>query len=116
MKQTVNSFFFKEAFRTMDRVSNFPGDGLNVLFDYLEQYEEETGREVELDVVALCCDYSQASFEEVERDYRIDVDYSDCETEEEREEARKDQVLEYLNENTSVVGECNADEVIFAQF
>jgi hypothetical protein len=116
MKQTVSSYVFKDAFCTMDRVSNFPGNGLDVLFDYIEQYEEETGEEIELDVIALCCDYSQSSFEEVERDYRIEVDYSDCETEEEREEARRDQVLEYLNENTSVVGECNADEVIFAKF
>lgn len=116
MKQNVNFYSFRDAFQRMDRMNNFPGNGLSNLFDHLEAYEDETGEEIELDVIALCCDYSQCSFKEVEQDYRIEVDYSDCKTEEEKEEARKEQVLDYLNDNTMVVGECNADEVIYAAF
>ena len=59
MKQNVNFYEFEQAFRAHDRFDNFGYDGLKALFEYLEQYEEDCGEEIELDVIALCCDYSQ---------------------------------------------------------
>lgn len=59
MKTTINQIQFRDAFYTMDRGNNFSFNGLNALFDYLEEYEESTGEEVELDVIALCCDYTE---------------------------------------------------------
>lgn len=50
---------FCDAFRDMDRNTNFSYDGKKALFEYLERYEEETGVPVELDVIALCCEYSE---------------------------------------------------------
>jgi hypothetical protein len=50
---------FEDAFRNYDRYDNFDYDGLKALFEYLEQYEEDCGEEIELDVIAICCDYSQ---------------------------------------------------------
>jgi hypothetical protein len=58
MKQTVNKSMFMDAFRTL-RPDSFSYEGLSTLFDYLESYEEELGEEIELDVIALCCDYSE---------------------------------------------------------
>ena len=29
------------------------------MYDYLEEYSESTGEEVELDIIALCCDYNE---------------------------------------------------------
>ena len=43
MHQSINLHDFREAFRIMDRSNNFSYDGLKVLFDGLEQYEEDTG-------------------------------------------------------------------------
>jgi len=68
MKQSINSYDFHRAFEQL-RPDNFSYDGLNVLFDYLEQYEEDTGEEIELDVIAICCDYAEMTFEEVYNDY-----------------------------------------------
>lgn len=59
MKQTVNNFDFHDAFKQMDREDNFSYEGLNALFDYLEQYEEDSGEEMELDVIAICCDFTE---------------------------------------------------------
>jgi len=40
------------------------------LFDHLENYEEETGEQVEFDPIALCCDYSEYdSFEDLQLQY-----------------------------------------------
>lgn len=43
----------------MNRSDNFSFKGKKALFDYLEQYEEGTGQEIELDIVALCCEYTE---------------------------------------------------------
>jgi hypothetical protein len=58
MKQTVDYHTFEQAFKNYDRLNNFP-IGLRDLFDYLESYESDCDTEIELDVIALRCDYSE---------------------------------------------------------
>ena len=58
MKQTINEYQFKRAFETT-RPNYFSYEGLTALYEYLKEYEEGTGEEVELDVVGLCCDYTE---------------------------------------------------------
>lgn len=57
MKQDVNFSDFVDAFRKMGREEHFTYEGLRALYDYLIDSEEETGRETELDVIALCCEF-----------------------------------------------------------
>ena len=97
MKQTIGFYEFREAFRSL-RPDNFSYEGMQALFDYLEQIEEDTGEEIELDVIALCCDYSEASWEEIARDYGIDVRGLD-------ETDTQSEVMNYLEMNTAIVGE-----------
>ena len=59
MKQTINLSQFRTAFYDMDRKENFTYEGLEALFEYLEQYEQDCGEEIELDVIALCCEYTE---------------------------------------------------------
>lgn len=59
MKQTVNYYTFAQAFRDYDRFDQFGGAALSALFDYLEELEQDTGEEMELDVIALCCDWTR---------------------------------------------------------
>ena len=69
MKQSINMYDFERAFKNFER-DNFSYDGLKALFEYLEEYEEGTGEEVELDVIALCCDYMEYdSLNEYNDDY-----------------------------------------------
>ena len=58
MIQTINFSQFCDAF-SEDRKNTYTYEGKRALFDYLEQYEEETGTPVELDIFALCCDYTE---------------------------------------------------------
>jgi|TARA_Y100000034_G_C6857673_1_gene390002 hypothetical protein len=70
MKQSVNMYQFERAFKNMDRGEQFSYDGLKALYEYLVEYEEDTGTEVELDVIALCCEYAEYdSLEEFQADY-----------------------------------------------
>lgn len=59
MYQSVTFSDFVDAFRVMDRRDQFSYDGLRALFDYIEEYEDSTGESIELDVIALCCEYSE---------------------------------------------------------
>lgn len=101
MKETVREYRFRDAFREMGRKDQFTYEGLGVLFEYLEAYEEDSGEELELDVVALCCDYYEDTAEDIAANYSIDL--SDCDPED--DDAIRDTVRSYLEANTTVVGE-----------
>ena len=58
MKQTINKYQFERAFKEV-RPDNFTYEGLNALYEYFEGYEEDTGEEIELDVIAICCEYTE---------------------------------------------------------
>ena len=63
----VNRHMFVQEFRDI-RPDNFSLDGLDALFDYINELEEDLGEQIRFDVVALCCDYSQ---------YNTLADYND---------------------------------------
>lgn len=70
MKITVNQGQFVDQFARMNRDENFSYEGKIALFDYIEEYEESTGEEIELDVIALCCEYTEyANIEEFHANY-----------------------------------------------
>jgi hypothetical protein len=46
MKRTINVYQFRDAFRDMDRMAGWSYEGLGVLFEYLEQYEDSCGEEL----------------------------------------------------------------------
>lgn len=108
MKQTIGFSQFVDAFRDHDRYDQFGHAGLRVIFDYLESYEEDSGEEIELDVIAICCDYNMLDVDTIASEYSIDVDGID-------EKEKREAVMEYLNDNTTVLGEAD-DQIIFAVF
>lgn len=110
MKTSINFSQFCDAFRDMNRNENFSYEGKRALFDYLEQYEEECGCEVELDVIALCCEYSEDDMDTIIADYGIDV--SEAEDDEEKAEI----VAEYLNDHTINLGQLSNGSFVYAQF
>ena len=60
MKQNVSEGMFIDSFKQNEqRKNNFSYDGLRALYDYLEQYENDIGEELEFDLIALCCEYSE---------------------------------------------------------
>jgi len=108
MKQSINFSQFVDAFRAHDRYDSFGYAGLRVIFDYLEDYEEQCNEEIELDVIAICCDYNIMDIEDIVKEYRIDVSDVDADD-------LEGFVLEYLNNNTMVLGQC-VDGVVFQCF
>lgn len=107
--QTASFYDFRNAFERMNRANQFSRDGLAGLFEHLEQLSEDIGQDVELDVIAICCDYNEDSFLDVARNY--DIDLSDCEDDDEIRET----VLDYLNDHTMVAWADN-DTVVYVCF
>jgi hypothetical protein len=107
--QTVSFFDFQNAFESMDRDSQFSYAGLRGLFEYLDQLSEDTGESVELDVIAICCDYTEETFNDAANNYNIDL--SECEDDEEIREV----VLDYLNDHT-VVAWSDDNTVVYGCF
>jgi len=69
IKQNVNFSMFLDSFSDTYR-HNFTYEGKRALFDYLEDYSESTGEDVELDIIALCCEYTEyENLEELRCDY-----------------------------------------------
>ena len=60
MKITINESIFKEQFRLHGRKDQFSSNGLTALYDYLEEaYGEDSEYEYNLDVIGLCCEFSE---------------------------------------------------------
>mgnify|MGYP003147639691 CR=1 FL=1 len=70
MIRTVNKYDFIDAFRKMGRTDNFSFKGLVALYEELEMVENDIGKPIELDVIALCCEFTEYdNLEEFEADY-----------------------------------------------
>ena len=67
---TINQCLFRQTFQNYDRGDQFSYEGLNALFDYLEELSEDMGANIELDVIALCCEFSEyADLEDIKSHY-----------------------------------------------
>jgi len=136
--QTINSFSqFSAAFRHADRRDQF--QNLRWLYEHLENL---SGEPVELDVIALCCEYTEDTYDEILSSYpdcgqytpdpsgytQIEdfitgydkvgdaiYDAREVFDEEAFAEARREAILDYLRDNTSVCG-FDDETVLYAQF
>ncbi len=95
MKKTISEYEFIRAFEDYDRVSNFPNT-LPLLYEYLTDLEDDTGEEIELDVIGLCCDFEEIDLKEIAEKYEIDIE----------------QVREILEENGAMFNEKGGHAVI----
>ena len=100
MKQSITRADFVGWFWGSDTYKrNFSYEGLNSLFDYLEELEEDMGKEMEFDPVAICCEYSEyENLEEIKKTYDCIENYED------------------LENNTSIIKIENTDRLIIQDF
>lgn len=106
MYQSINESEFRSAFHSCGRGKQFSYEGLTILFEGLEQYEQDTGEEIELDVIALCCEYSELSESEIKDCYAYMMDKGET-------------LEEFLSDHTYVLGSHEKDGVkyyVFQQF
>lgn len=97
MKQTVTEYQFVDSFRHAGRESQFTVPARRALFEYLEEYENSTGEELELDPVGICCEWAEhSSAREAADEYGFEAEGDD-------DDAREKSALDWLREQTQVV-------------
>ena len=91
MKTNISFTNFCDAFTDMDRNDNFSYKGKQALFNCFEELEDDCGIEVELDVIALCCEYSEhEDLDEIRANYyELPVD--------------EDEAINWLRDRTQVI-------------
>ena len=84
---------FIDTFKQSElRKNQFSYDGLIALFSYLEDLEEDTGENIEFDMIAICCDFTEyKNTEEFINDYQ---DY---------QEMSYTEIMSVLREETEVI-------------
>ncbi|CAB5238222.1 hypothetical protein UFOVP162_16 [uncultured Caudovirales phage] len=102
MHQTINKSRFRDAFRAMGRGDQFSYDALGMLFDHFE----DTTPDAELDVIVICCGYSEDEPRDIAESYGVDTRGMD-------DDEVLDAVLEYLGEKTQVIGVTDAGAVVY---
>lgn len=102
MKKTINLNDFRNEFDAI-RPNNFSYEGLENLFSFFEEFEND----IELDVIAICCEYSELTIPEIIESYNVDIDY---------EHNIYMQVIDFLNKNTCVIGDTPQGTIVFQQF
>ena len=103
MKQSITRFDFIDwFFNAVPKYQfNFSREGLDSLFDYFEQLEEDMGKEIDFDPIAICCEYS-----EYENLNEIKENYSSVEINN----------IDDLRYHTSVIEIENTDRLIIQDF
>ena len=110
MKQTIDLYDFMDAFREMDR-DYYSYEAYQALFEWYEELDPD----FELDVIAICCDWTEYTPEELENDYNnilnfdewkeenIDPDDPGPYTEEELKEEYIKELVNELERHTTVI-------------
>jgi hypothetical protein len=112
MIQTITLSDFRTAFHNMGRKDQFSYEGLELIFDYIESYEQDTGEQIELDVIALCCEWSEDTPENIAAAYDIDLEGKEG-------AAALMHVYDYLIDGidgTQVAGVTDSGTVVYVQF
>ncbi|GHU79012.1 hypothetical protein AGMMS49992_30550 [Clostridia bacterium] len=98
MKITVDNYRFKKEFEDNGRDDKFTDDALDVLFDWYEEIDPD----MELDVVAVACEWTEYDAEELADEYSHLLD-EDEDEEYESQEDRMEAIVEALEDETTVI-------------
>ena len=116
MKKTLTKNQAVDALLEDDNV-NWSLEGAEAIVEYLEQMEEDLGEEFEFDIVAIRCEFSEMSIDEVLENYEIiEKEFEERKKEEEYDEEELKNLIKEILEDYTVVIEVNKDTVIIQDF
>jgi hypothetical protein len=102
MYQSVNLNGFINAFNEF-RGGNFTPEALELIYEFLTTYEDDTNMETELDVIAICCDFSEMTVSEVVEAYTIP-------------NSEVNSIIDFLEDKTLFLGITSSDTFVFQNF
>jgi predicted ArsR family transcriptional regulator len=105
----VTKHSFIDAFKLSSRKDQFSYDALGIIYDYLDELSESTSENIELDIVAICCEYAESSLSAIASDYDIDLEGLEGED-------RIEAIVSYMEQNTYVLGMVDDETMVYQQF
>ena len=102
MKKTITASDFQREFEAYGRGDQFSYEGRQELFSYLEDMEDGCGEELELDVIAICCDFSEYDTAQEAAEETVDLDPYDLDGRVDSDTAEAEYV-EILREHGTVI-------------
>jgi hypothetical protein len=111
MIQTLRLSDFTNAFRNSDRKDQFSYHALELIFDYIEEYEQLNNEKVEFDMIGICCEWAEST-----PSYIMDYYNTDINTDGMSEEEIAAAVFEWLNDETQVAGVTDSGSIVYVQF
>ena len=117
--QTVNPSDLYHLACRMNRGDSFGYNGWRAIGDYLEELSNDLGKNIEIDIIAICCEYSMAESTKdayMQYDHLHGVDLPDEEDWEEMTEEKKLEAIEEFLRNRSSVVVCEDDLIIWEAF
>ena len=110
MKTTVYENEFIKMFQDI-RPNNFSLGGLRRLYEGLTEFEQDTGEEIDLDVIAICCDFQEMTMNEIIDAYNYMMDESRLD-----DDDAYSYVMDWLNNQTWVLGDTESGSIVFREF
>jgi hypothetical protein len=96
LKNTITTAYkLRNEFQSYDR-DYYTFEAYEAIIEYFNMFDED----VELDVIAICCDFNESTTEEIRSNYNIDEDI---------------EVLDYLNNNTYAI-ETEDNKILYIAF
>lgn len=109
MKQTVTLSSFRDAFFRCNRGEQFTYEALELIFDYIEEYECSTGEEIELDPVSICCEWAEDDPKTIAEYYDIDIEGLE-------DDELIAHVVDELMNATSYAAATSSGSIVYVQF
>ena len=70
VKRSISQSEFFDEFNNSQYKNNFSYEWLNALYDYYNDFEEE----IDFDIVAIACDWSEYSLDDIQKYYWMDLE------------------------------------------
>ena len=99
-----NGYQLEQLFRECGRENHFTYEGFNALYDYLNKYSDEVGEDFKVDVIAICCDFTEYSdWEELYDNYSYSYNNESKTFEELEEDGELNDFKEWVQDRTTVI-------------
>ena len=98
----------------MGRGDCYGYNGWEAIGNYLEEVSEDTGEDIEIDIIAICCEYCFTGSADEFYDEYEKMNISEDEWDEQAEDEKLEAVQKYLQENAGRLVICESGLIIWA--
>ena len=99
-----NAYQLEQLFKECGRENHFSPEGFDALYDYLYDYSEDVGENFNIDVIAICCDFTEYSgWEELYNNYSYSYNNESKTFEELEEDNELNDFIKWVQDRTTVI-------------